>query len=175
MISFVDTGFASEGNKREVKRSIHRGKQGVSKNLYNSALFLFLEYHLQIFTPFLPCLIVKTCQPLYSILSSITDVPSSSNNCVLVSSSHVWNLSKHQRHLLLFQLLIFFFVCLIFTTSPRFIFYPLHTVYLHPLCLQFMCTSPHAVSPNIPEQAVPLFSGVFSLSVFLFLYYLWFN
>ena len=52
-------------------------------------LFLFLEfYHLQKFTPLLPFVIVKIDQRFYST-PSITDVPQSSDNCVLVLSPHV--------------------------------------------------------------------------------------
>lgn len=47
-------------------------------------------------------------------------------------------------------------------------------IYIH--CVSNLCsTHPTQWALNIPEQAVPLISGVFSLSVFLFLYYLWFN
>jgi len=50
-VSFVNVGRAFAGNIREVKRRFHRGRQGVSKNLYNPALLLFLEfYYLQMCT-----------------------------------------------------------------------------------------------------------------------------
>lgn len=174
--SFVNTDCVSAGNKREVKRSIHRGYQGVSKNLYNPA-FVPLSWILS-FAEIYPAPTLCNCQNWSALLFDSFDhwCPSVFwQLCFSVIAPRLKLEQASATSLAVSATYLLLCVSYIHTVTTFYFLSLAHClIYIH--CVSNLC-APHPTQRalNIPEQAVPLFSGVFSLSVFLFLYYRWFN